>query len=118
LGVALSPPEGILILLGGGFIGVLSCVGALVDLSETGGEGGVGVSETVSAVETDFVSAPGGVLISGDDATESGDRAISGEFGAVMSVEMVGRLRALCFFNLSCMISASILRSDSSSRSL
>jgi hypothetical protein len=110
LGVALNSPEGIRNLLGG-FMGVFSGLGAFEDASEIDGEGGVGVSETSSTVETDFVS--GGVVIIGEDAVEFGD---PGELGAVMSVEIVGSIRMACFLSLSCMISASILRSDNSSR--
>jgi hypothetical protein len=77
-----------------------------------GGDGGVRVS-IGSAVEIDATS--GGVVIMGDEAIDAGDASKAGEFGAVISVASVGneRLRSL-----SCMISASILRSDNSSRSL
>jgi len=112
LGVVLESPEGIFILLFGGFIGVFITGLADPEASEIGGDGGVGVSETVSVVETDLVS--GGVVIIGEDAVDVGESAKDGEFGAVMSVvrEVSCRLRSL-----SCKISASILRSDSSSRS-
>jgi hypothetical protein len=114
-GVVLDSPDGSRILLGG-FIGVLIAdLGAFPEASEIGGEGGVGVSEMVSVVETDFVS--GGVVIIGEEAAESGEPPREGEFGAVISVDMEGRALALCFLNLSCKISASTLRSDSSSRS-
>jgi hypothetical protein len=108
--VVLVSADGNRILLGG-FIGVLICFRAFVEASETGGEGGVGVSDTVSVVETDFVS--GGVVTIGDEAAELSDE---GELGAVISVDRLGRFRAPCFFSLSCMISASIFRSDNSSR--
>jgi hypothetical protein len=112
LGVVLESPEGILILLFGGFIGVFMTGLADPEASEMGGDGGVGVSETVSVVETDLVS--GGVVIIGEEAVDVGEPANEGEFGAVISVvrEVSCRLRSL-----SCKISASILRSDSSSRS-
>jgi hypothetical protein len=114
-GVVLDSPDGSRILLGG-FIGVLIAdLGAFPEASEIGGEGGVGVSDTVSVVETDFVS--GGVVIIGEEAAESGEPSKEGEFGAVISVDMAGSTLALCFLNLSCIISASIFRSDSSSRS-
>jgi hypothetical protein len=112
LGVVLESPEGSLILLFGGFIGVLTTGLAEPEASEIGGDGGVGVSETVSVVETDFVS--GGVVIIGEEAVDVGEPAKEGELGAVMSVVMEVSCR---FRSLSCMISASILRSDSSSRS-
>lgn len=63
-------PDGSRILLGG-FIGVLSDFVAFAEDSEIGGEGGVGVSDTVSVVDTDLVS--GGVVINGDEAVESGE---------------------------------------------
>ncbi len=111
LGVVLESPEGSLILLFGGFIGVLTTGLAEPEASEMGGDGGVGVSETVSVVDTDLVS--GGVVIIGEEAVDVGEPTREGEFGAVMSVVMEVSCR---FRSLSCMISASILRSDSSSR--
>ena len=44
---------------------------ALLEVSENGGEGGVGVSDTLSTVDRDFV--PGGVLIIGDEAIDRGE---------------------------------------------
>lgn len=110
-GVVLESPEGSFILLAGGFMGVFNRVLAEPEASDIGGEGGVGVSETVSVVETDLVS--GGVVIIGDEAVDEGDPLEEGEFGAVMSVVIEGSDR---FLSLSCRISASILRSESSSR--
>lgn len=66
----LVSPEGMRILLGG-FIGVRIAFDSFADDSDIGGDGGVGVSDTVSAVETDFVS--GGVVISGEEAPEFGE---------------------------------------------
>lgn len=114
-GVVLRSADGSLILLGG-FIGVFICLGPFPNDSEMGGEGGVGVSDTVSVVETDFVS--GGVATIGEEVAELGESSKEGELGAVISVDIVGRFQAPCFLSLSCMISASILRSDSSSLSL
>lgn len=111
-GVVLESPEGILILLLGGFIGVLTAGLAEPEASEIGGDGGVGVSETVSVVETDFVS--GGVVIIGEEAVDVGEPAKEGELGAVMSVVREVSCR---FRSLSCKISASIFKSDNSSRS-
>ena len=112
LGVVLESPEGSFSLLFGGFIGVLAIGLADEEASDIGGDGGVGVSETVSVVETDLVS--GGVVIIGDDDVDTGDPSSNGgEFGAVMSVDIEGRWR---FRSLSCMISASIFKSESSSR--
>jgi hypothetical protein len=112
LGVVLESPEGSFILLFGGFIGVLTAGLAEPEASEIGGDGGVGVSETVSVVETDLVS--GGVVIIGEEAVDVGEPAKEGELGAVMSVVREVSCR---FRSLSCRISASIFRSDSSSRS-
>ena len=114
-GVVLESPEGSFSLLFGGFAGVFATGLADAEASDIGGEGGVGVSETVSFVDTDFVS--GGVVIIGDEAAEFGDPEPSndGEFGAVMSVDREGSWR---FRSLSCIISASIFKSESSSRSL
>ncbi len=110
-GVVLESPVGNFILLGGGFIGVFKIDLADPDASDMGGDGGVGVSETVSVVEIDFVS--GGVVIIGDEAVDVGESSRDGELGAVMSVAIEGSWR---FRSLSCRISASILRSESSSR--
>lgn len=105
----LESPDGSFNLLFGGFIGVFN-ICAAEDASEMGGDGGVRVSPG-SAVETDRVS--GGVLIIGDDANEAGDPSTAGELGAVISVVIEGSCRLR---SLSCIISASIFRSDSSSR--
>jgi hypothetical protein len=115
LGVVLESPVGSRTLLCW-FCGVFRIVlgAALTEVSEIGGEGGVGVSDTVSAVPTDLVS--GGVVIKGEEATDSGEWS-NGESGDVISVVREGSVRVLCFLSLSCMISASILRSESSSRS-
>ena len=115
LGVVLESPDGSFILLFGWLIGVFTIRLAFVDASDIGGEGGVGVSETVSVVEIDFVS--GGVVIIGDEAVEVGepDSPKAGEFGAVMSVDNEG---SCLFRSLSCIISASIFKSESWSRSL
>jgi hypothetical protein len=107
-GVVLESPEGSLSLLFGRLTGVANGL-AFAEASDIGGEGGVGVSEIVSFVDTDFVS--GGVVIIGDEAVETGD---DGEFGAVISVAMDGSWR---FRSLPCIISASTFRSESSSRS-
>ena len=92
-------------------MGVMATGRVDVDDSETGGEGGVAV---VVCVETDFVS--GGVVIIGEDAVDTGEPSSKpGVFGVEISVviELSCRLRSL-----SCMISASTLRSESSSRNL
>ena len=90
------------------------------DLSEVGGEGGVGVSE--AAEEVDLV---GGVAMVGDDAVVSGESSDIEERGLEIAGLMGESLRkcrrsetASARRSLSCIISASTLRSDSSSRSL
>lgn len=85
------------------------------DMSEIVGDGGSWISERVSAVDSDLVS--GGVVIMGELAVECGEFSKLGDSGIDRSVEMVDRWRDSCFLILSCRISASILRSDSSSLS-
>ena len=107
-GVVLESAVGTFILLLG-FMGVLMTGLAVADASEMGGEGGVGA---VVFVETDLLST--GVMTMGDEAVDAGDPPSKfGVLGAVRSMdnEASWRLR-----NLSCMISASTLRSESSSR--
>lgn len=114
-GVVLESAEGIRV-LEIGFIGVRIAVVCLVDVSEMGGDVGVGVSDTVSMVETDLVS--GGVVTMGEEATEFGERSKDGKLGSAMSAVAMGDTSRLsCFLSLPCVISASILRSESSSRS-
>jgi hypothetical protein len=109
----LESPEGSLSLLLGGLLGVIAIAcRAVAEASDIGGEGGVGAPDTEAPVEIDFVS--GGVVIMGEDEAELRGESLAGELGAVMSVAIGASCR---FRSLSCMISASILRSDSSSRS-
>lgn len=120
-GVLLEPIEGNLDLFGfagaaaDGFadeaLGFEFGIGA--DASDIGGEGGscTGVFEDV----TD----PGGVETSGELAPDIVLVSNIGLSGMERSVDIVDRWRcSSCFFNLSWRISASILRSDNSSRSL
>ena len=91
-----------------------------VDLSEVGGEGGVGVSDTVE--DADFV---GGVAIVGDELEVVGESSESADCGRASS-GTIGSGLFLCWRsivssalrNLSCLISASIRKSLSSSRNL
>lgn len=106
----LESPEGSLSLLLGWLTGVFATRRAFAEASDIGGDGGVGVSSMAIFVEVEFVS--GGVVIIGDEAVDEGEP--SGELGAVMSVAIEESCR---FRSLSCRISASILRSDNSSRS-
>jgi hypothetical protein len=109
-GVVLESPEGSFSLLFGGFTGVFAIGLAFAEASDIGGDGGVRVSDAISGVDSNFVS--GGVVMNGEEAVEFGE---DGELGAVMSVAIGESCR---FRSLSCMISASTFRSDSSSRSL
>lgn len=68
-------------MLFGGFIGVFAIGLVVAEASDMGGEGGVGVSETVSVVDTDLVS--GGVVIIGEEAVEVGEPTRDGEFGVL-----------------------------------
>lgn len=93
-------------------------LGRAADASDAEGEGGSCSSETVSAVERDLVS--GGVVMSGELAVDWGEASTFlskvGDPITDMSVEMVDKWRDSCFLILSWSSSASILRSDSSSR--
>ena len=101
-----------------GFVAVLALTTG-TEASETGGEGGSCASVS-SAEDSDLAS--GGVVISGELAVELGDASTFlsnvGEPKTDKSVDMVERCRDSCFFSLSCKSSASILSSESSSRSL
>ena len=116
LGVAPMSTEGRRILRCAAGPGVL-VAGTLesdAEASDLGGEGGSWISETVSTVEIDLLS--GGVMTNGELAVDCGECSNIGDPGMERSVEMVERWRASCFLILSCRISASIFRSESSSR--
>jgi len=98
----------------GVLIGAPLAFGSGAEASDMGGDGGSWISETVSAVERDLVS--GGVVISGELAVEFGERSNVGDSGTDMSVEIADKCRNSCFLILSWRISASIFRSDNSSR--
>ena len=89
------------------------------DLSDTGGDGGVGVSE--AAEDTDLV---GGVATVGDEAVVSGDMSDNADSGRRISAAngdgflMCRLCMASACRSFSWLISASTFRSDSSSRSL
>lgn len=97
--------------------GVLAAdaLGKGADASDMGGDGG----SRSSAALCDFAS--GGVVTSGELAVELGDASTFlskvGDSRTERSVEIVDMCRDSCFLSLSCRSSASILRSDSSSRS-
>ena len=76
-----------------------------------GGDGG-----SCPGVDMDLES-PGGVVIMGELAVDMGELEYMGDPGMERSVEMAERWRDSCFLILSWRISASILRSASSSRS-
>lgn len=88
-----------------------------VDFSENGGDGGVGASD---GPEEEFDLA-GGVLQKGDDAVLVGEFVVDGESGISMACR-VGLSRCCsrfcsAFRSLFLIMSASILKSESSSRS-
>ena len=90
------------------------------DLSETGGDGGVGASDVPE--EIDFV---GGVARIGDEAVVVGESSDIDDCGREIFVPSGGGFRsclravpASACRSLSCLISASTFRSESSSRSL
>lgn len=91
------------------------CLGRDPDASDMGGDGGSVSSEP----EVKDLTSPG-VVMRGELAVDWGDvsmlRSKVGEPIAERSVEMVERWRDSCFLILSCISSASILRSASSSR--
>jgi hypothetical protein len=94
-------------------------LGSGTEASDIGGEGGSWIAGAVSLVDN-LVS--GGVVIRGELAVESGEFSAClsnvGDSSMERSVDMEERCFASCFLILSCSNSASILRSDSSSRSL
>lgn len=101
-----------------GTLGVFNGFVALVDFSDIGGEGGVCVSER-PADDTVF---PGGVSKEGDESVVVGESSERGEAEVAARASSKGSFLwwstlASAFLSLSLMISASILRSDSSSRS-
>lgn len=112
-GVVLFEVIDILVL---GMLGVLSGLVTLVDRSEIGGEGGVCVSERPDD-ETVF---PGGVSNEGVESVVVGEISERGEAegGTVCSDGncLLWSTFSSAFLNFSLTISASILRSDNSSR--
>jgi hypothetical protein len=98
-----------------GIAGVAKGLDILVDLSENGGEGGVGVSD-----KDDFaggVSKVGeeAVVVVGDNS-ERGDA--DSDIGWMVKCFSRGASCSVAFCSFSLVMSASILRSDNSSRSL
>lgn len=97
------------------------CRVAAEDLSDVGGDGGVCISEATE--DTDFA---GGVATVGDTETVSiADLSDVRVPGRTNPVVMFGGCRSLdlakassAFLSFSCLISASTLRSESSSRNL
>ena len=101
--------------------GVLSLVleaglGRVDEASDMGGDGGsLGM---VSLLTGGKETSEGGVEMSGELAVDLGEFSNVGDSGIEMSVDMAERWRFSDFLILSCIISASTLRSDSSSRNL
>lgn len=100
-----------------GILAVLNGLVALADRSDIGGEGGVCVSEMADD-ETVF---PGGVSHDGVESVVVGESSELGEAegrrGSNGGSFLLCPAFASAFFNFSLRTSASILRSDSSSRS-
>jgi hypothetical protein len=90
--------------------------GSEADVSDLGGDGG-SVSIGAPFLGGGRAITSGGVVMSGELAVERGEFPKTGDSGMEISVEMVERWRFSAFLTLSCRISASTLRSDSSSRS-
>lgn len=119
-GVVLRSVEGMRDLFCEETAGVLSLedgLGRGAEASDMGGEGG-SFTASGSLPTGRRESSPGGVLIIGELAVDRGESSYMSESGMEMSVEMADRWRVSAFLILSCMISASILRSESSSRNL
>lgn len=119
-GVRLSAVDGILDLFCDDGIGVLSFeVGLASDAeaSDMGGDGG-SARESGSLPGGGRATSLGGVVMRGELAVERGEFSKVGDSRRDRSVDMVDRwrLRLSAFLTLSCRMSASTLRSDSSSR--
>lgn len=88
-------------------------IGGGAEASDMGGDGGSLTGVFVDDTEDDS----GGVVISGELAPETMLLSKMGLSGMERSVRVADMWRSSCFLSLSCRISASIFRSDSSSRS-
>lgn len=104
----LDPGTGVLM---GGTLALGSTAGA--EASDIGGDGGSLVSSFAGGRDADS----GGVAMSGELAPDLTLLSKVGLPGTDKSVDTVDMCRGACFLSLSCRISASILRSDSSCRS-
>jgi hypothetical protein len=96
LGLGVASVDGMRVLraAGAGVFAAFTAFGSGAEASDMGGDGGSWTSDTVSAVESDFVS--GGVVTSGELAVDCGDegsrvRSNVGDSGTEISVEMVDR---------------------------
>ena len=101
-----------------GVLDAAAVLGRGAEASDMGGDGGSWTSDAAPAADEDFIS--GGVETRGELAVEFGEPSTLlskvGDSGTEMSVEMVERWRASCFLILAWSSSASIFRSESSSR--
>lgn len=88
-------------------------LGRVDEASDMGGDGG-----SFGAVVFGKATSSGGVEMRGELAVDLGESTKEGDSGMDMSVDIVERCRFSDFLILSCIISASTLRSDNSSRSL
>lgn len=121
LGVMLRSAEGRRDLFWADGAGVFSMelgLGKGAEASDIGGDGGsLRVGAPLFEGGNDMSS--GGVVTRGELAIEErGESSNVGDSGMEISVEMADRWRISAFLILSCMISASTFRSDSSSRNL
>ena len=100
-----------------GMPGVFGGIAAWVDLSDIGGEGGVCVSDRPD----DDTVFPGGVSNEGDESVVVGESSERGEVESGIDSSggnlLPSSIFPFTFLNFPWMISASIFRSDSSSRS-
>ena len=117
-GVMLFSAEGSLLFrCGAGVFSPPPILGKGNEASDMGGDGGSWSSSVVVSA-ADIALRSGGVMIIGELAVECGELQNDGDPGIEeMSVEREERWRDSCFLILACRISASILRSASSSRS-
>jgi hypothetical protein len=117
LGVMLWSAEGRRDFFWAGGAGVLKSLvaglGLEAEASDIGGDGGSWETALTEGGGKE-TSSLGGVVISGELAVERGEFSKMGDSRTERSVDMVERW--WCLLILSCIISASTLRSDSSSR--
>lgn len=119
LGVMVRSIEGSLdffLSVGAGVLSLEAGLGRVDEASDMGGDGGsLGRASLLAGGKE---TSSGGVEMSGELAVDLGEFSNVGDSGIDISVDIVDKWRSSDFLILSCIISASTLRSDSSSRSL